>query len=96
MRPDNEHNFSPGKGIQIPESAKCLLLESGIWKFYLVESGILDLEFIIQLKETGMALTIGVRNPSSFDKESGIQNPRLSWIPLHGANNYVVIFKESQ
>ena len=35
-----------------------------------------------------MALTIGMRNPSSFDKEPGIQNPRLSWILLHGANNY--------
>ena len=44
VRPDNEHNFSPGKGIQIPESAKCLVLESGIWEFYLVESGILDFE----------------------------------------------------
>ena len=45
MRLDNEHNFCPGNsGIQIPESEKCLVLESGIWDFYLVESGILDFE----------------------------------------------------
>ena len=88
MRPDNEHNFSPGKGIQIPN----LEFENFIW--WNLESWIL--KSIIQLKVTGMALTIGMRNPSSFDKEPGIQNPRLSWILLRGANNYVVFFKESQ
>ena len=69
--------------------------EFGNFIWWNLESWIL--ESIIQLKETGMALTIGIRNPSSFDKESGIQNPRLSWIPLHGSNNYVVFcLKESQ
>ena len=33
--------FRPGKGIRIPESEECLLLESGIREFYLMESGIL-------------------------------------------------------
>ena len=33
------------------------------------------LESIIQLKESGVVLTIGIWNPSSIDKESGIQNP---------------------
>ena len=31
------------------------------------------LEFGIQFKESGILLTIGIRNPSSTDKESGIQ-----------------------
>ena len=50
------------------------------------------LEYGIQLKESGIPLTIGIRNGNSSDKESGIQsprrgiqNPRLSWIPLLGA-----------
>ena len=54
------------------------------------------LELAIQLKESGIPLTIGIRNPSSTDKDSnpalgirnsgrGIQNPRLYRIPLHGA-----------
>ena len=40
------------------------------------------LELGIQFKETGIPVTIEIRNPAS-----GIQNPRLSWITLH-----VVIF----
>ena len=73
--------------------------ESGFWnlgnfcwwnlKSWVLESG-------IQLKESGIPLTIGIRYPSSNDRESGIQylesgihgvesNPRLSWIPLRGA-----------
>ena len=61
------------------------------------------LESRIQLKESGIPLTIGIRYLSSTDKESEIQylesgihgvesspesriqNPSLSWIPLHGA-----------
>ena len=46
-----------------------------------------------QPKESGILLTIGIRNPSSTDKDCNlvpgiqnprcaIQNPRLSWIPL--------------
>ena len=42
--------------------------ESG--KFLRVESGILGLEFLIQLKEYGFPLTTGIRIPSSTDKES--------------------------
>ena len=47
------------------------------------------LELGIQLKETGIPLTIEIRNPESGiqNPQRGIQNPRLSWIPLR-----VVIF----
>ena len=56
----------------------------------------LALESGIQLKESGIPLTIGIRNPSSTDKDWNpvpeiwtdprrrIQNLRLSWISLHG------------
>ena len=51
------------------------------------------LESGIQLKESGIPLTIGIQNPSSTDKYwnpvpgirnpwRGIQNPGLSWIPV--------------
>ena len=54
------------------------------------------LETGIQLKESGIPLTIGIQNPSSTDKywnpvpgirnpRCGIQNTRLSQIPLHRA-----------
>ena len=60
---DNVHPLDLCKGIWIPESEKFLLVESGTWAF---ESG-------IQLKESGIPMTIGIRNPSSSkDKESGI------------------------
>ena len=49
-----------GKVICNPESGK----------FLRVESGILGLEFLIQLKEYGFPLTTGIRIPSSTDKES--------------------------
>ena len=50
----------------------------------------------IQLRESGIPLTIGVQNPISTDKDwnpvpgiwnprYGIQNPSLSWIRLHVA-----------
>ena len=54
------------------------------------------LESGIQLKESGIPPTIGIRNPSSTDKywnpvseiwtdpRRRIQNLRLSWISLHG------------
>ena len=53
-----------------------------------VESG-------IQLNESETLLTIGIQNKSSTDRDwnpvpvirnpqCGVQNPRLSWIPLHG------------
>ena len=53
------------KGIRILES----------WKWLLVECGPLQIfvsEFAIKLKKSGIPLTIGNRNPSSTDKESGI------------------------
>ena len=66
--------FSRCKGIQITESENFLLMEFGI------------------------RLTIGIRNPSSTGKvrnlvpgirnpRRGIQNQRLSWIPLHGVED---------
>ena len=63
-----------------PEYEKLLLVESRIW-----------------LKESGIPLTIEIQSPSSTDKDwntvpgiwnplRGIRNPKLSWIPLHGAS----------
>ena len=47
------------------------------------------LESGIQLMESGIPLKIQIQNPSFTDKfwnlVPGIQNPRLSWTPLHGA-----------
>ena len=74
-------DFTPCKRIRIAESERFLLVESGI-----------------QLKQSGIQLTIGIRNPSSTGKVRnlvpgiwnplrGIQNPRLSWIPLHGVED---------
>ena len=74
--------FAPCKGIQMTETRKSLLMESGI-----------------QLKESGIPLTIVIQNPSSNDKywnpvprirnpQCEIRNPRLSWIPLHEANSF--------
>ena len=56
------------------------------------ESG--ALEYGMQLKESGILQRIGIQNPSSTEKvcnqvpgiwnlRRGIQNPGLSWIPLH-------------
>ena len=49
--------------------------ESG--KFLNMESGIM----CFGIRNTAQ----GIRNPTD-DLNSGIQNPRLSWIPLHGEN----------
>ena len=59
-------------GIRILESKKFLLVESEFWA---LDSG-------IQLKESRTPLTIGIRNP-----RRGIQNPRISWNPLHESSN---------
>ena len=70
-------------------------------KFYTLNLESWALEFGIQYKESGIPLTIGIHNPSSTDKDwnplpgirnprYGIQNPRLSWIPLHGPILYRV------
>ena len=49
-----------------------------------MESGILAFGIRIEHKKSGILLTIGIRNPSSIDKESGIHgvesNPRMPWI----------------
>ena len=50
---------------------------------------------IIQLQESRIPLTIGIRNPSSIDKDwkkqlqSRIQGQRLSWISFHGAKDTI-------
>ena len=78
-----KENLAPCKGIWIPE-LKLWNLEP-----WALESG-------IQLKESGIPLTIGIQNPSCTDKDRNpvpvmwkqwceIQNPRRAWIPLHGA-----------
>ena len=47
-------------------------------KFCLWNAGSRALESGIQLKESGIPLTIGIKNPSSTDLKCGIQNIRLS------------------
>ena len=47
-------------------------------KFCLWNLGSRALESGIQLKEFGIPLTIGIKNPSSTDLKSGIRNIRLS------------------
>ena len=79
----------PCKRIRFPVSEKILLVESEIGEILLVESW-------IQVKESGIPLTIWIRYHSSTDKvrnpvpkirnsQRGIQNLRLLWIPLHGS-----------
>ena len=90
-----------------PESGKCLPVESRIRENFACEAGIRekvylwnpeswDLESEIQLKETGIPVTIGIHNsaftgknynpvPGICNPPHEIQNPRLSWIPLHVA-----------
>ena len=81
-----QYNIVPRKDSGIPESGKFLLVEFGVPEVFLVESEILGfgIRNIFQ----------GNRNPSSIYEESGVQNPRhgfqnprLSWIPLHGTNS---------
>ena len=68
-------------------------------KFYTWNLESWALELGIQHKESGIPLTIGIHNPSSTYKDwnqvpgirnplCGIQNPRLSWIPLYEAILY--------
>ena len=69
----------PISGIQ--ESGKVLLVKytKNNLESWALESGIL-------LKEYGIPLTIVIKNPSSTDLKSRIQNIRLSRIFLHGAS----------
>ena len=55
---------TPWKEMWIPEYRKFLLVESGIWEFFFVESW--ALESGIQFKESGIPLTRGIRNPGKF------------------------------
>ena len=62
--------------------------------FLLVESGIYwALELTIQLKESRITLTSGIRNRSSTDKESvpvpGIRNPQLEKIMEDGVETRI-------
>ena len=72
-------------------------LESETWeKIFCWNLESWALESRIQLKESGIPLTIGMRTPSSSNKDQnpvpgirisprrGIQNPRSCWILLHG------------
>ena len=91
--------FAPCKGIWIPKSGKFFACGiRNVANFCLWNPESWALESGIQLKKSGIPLTmIGIQNPSSSDKDwnpvpgiqnprRGIQNQRLSWIPLHGAN----------
>ena len=57
-----------GSSPHVRESGFC---NSGNFCLWNLESWVL--EFGIHLKESGIPLTIGIQNPSSTDKESGIQ-----------------------
>ena len=66
----------------------CRIWNPGLWNLesWALESG-------IQLKESGILLKTGIQNPGFNDKEirnprRGVQNPRLSWIPLRGAKSW--------
>ena len=52
--------FAPCKGIRVPESGNFCLSDPESW----------TLKFGIHLEESGILLTIGIRNPSSADRES--------------------------
>ena len=60
---------------RISESRKSLLVEPNprIREIALVEFGILGFGIRIQLKESGIPLTIGIQSPNFTDNESGIQ-----------------------
>ena len=84
----------PDSGIR--EIFACRIRNPGKFCFWIPES--CTLKFEKRLHESGFHLTIVIRNPSCTDKvwnpvpgirnpaRPGIQNPRLSWIPLPGAN----------
>ena len=83
------------KESRFPNPAKFCLWNPESWG---LESG-------IQLKESGILLTIGIQNPSSTDKYGNpvpgirnpqrlLQNPRQPWIPLHGVNGNLICSKE--
>ena len=77
------------------ESSKFLLVKSGIqkiiafrsWNFCFWNSESRAWKCGTQLHESGIPLTIGIQNPSST-RNSGIQNPRLSWDGGHKKEKY--------
>ena len=52
----------------------------------LVESGILG----VQLKQSGISLTMGIQNPSSTDKESGIQYLKSGMLSVESRTQIVL------
>ena len=69
-----------------PESSKFLLSKPESWA--------------LELKESGISLTIGIQNSSSTNREwnpvpeirnprCGTQTPRLFWLPLHWTKDYI-------
>ena len=71
LKQKNIARVFPFKVIRIPESEKCLHVKSEILDFGIRNSA----------EESGILLTIGVRNPSSIDNESEIHsvwNPKSS------------------
>ena len=90
------YNFAQCKVRQIPKSGNFWSVESGTWKSFTCKiwnPGLWNLA-VIQLKESGILLTVGIQmkvpyltgTPKSSTwnvvPRRGIQNPRLSWIPL--------------
>ena len=63
------------------ESGKFLHVESGILEVLLVESWALESGIQVPLKKIWNPVIV-IQNP-----RRGIHNPRLSWIPLHGAKS---------
>ena len=72
--------FTQCKGIGIPESGKFCPWNPELGKIFLWNPKSWPSESRIQLKESGISLTIGIQNPSSPDKEwnsvPGIWNPQ--------------------
>ena len=104
LRRSRSRSFRVRLDIGIREMFAC-----GIWKhkkfcFWHPESWALGSE--VQLKESGIPLTIEIQNPTFTDKDwnrvpgirnplRGIQSPKLSWIPLHGAIDTHSLFATS-
>ena len=61
-------SFAQSKEIRIPKSRICLLVESGIWHIFAVESRILGFGGGTQPNESGIPLTSGIQNPNSTEE----------------------------
>ena len=60
------------KGIRIQKSGTFVLVESGIWEIFLVDSRILSCGIRNTAQRIRMPLTNGIQNPSSTDSDSRI------------------------